>query len=203
MQHNLVFLPGWEFRASVFSVIAPYFSQHHLHYKDLPTMAGDKINDILQAFSADIPEDSILIGWSLGGMIAIQLCVQFPHKFKKLVLLSSVPKLNKAQDWDDKFLKLVCFPSVNRSLRYYLDEHKEQKSHEEKRRANLNYLFESDLRKEYSNLTLPILSISGDRDAIAPVSEASHCIPGAGHAMFFTHTAEVCAYINQFIDDAT
>ncbi len=39
----------------------------------------------------EIVEDSILVGWSMGGMVALKILALFPEKIKGLILISSAP----------------------------------------------------------------------------------------------------------------
>lgn len=202
MRTDLIFLPGFGYRASVFSHLAPYFPEYQLHFADLPPLN----EAALITFAQQLPARSVLAGWSLGGLIAIQLCAKFPERFEKLVLLASTPKFLAATDWPgihpdnfshlknslQDFHKLVCFPS--RTARQHFANHTGDAP-----LTSLDYLYETDCRREYASLSQPVLSIAGDRDAILPASGTEH-IQGAGHALFYTHAAEVCSRIRNFLE---
>lgn len=192
---NLVFLPGWSYAASVFAIMKPYFATHQLAFVDLPKLSCENNDPTMAKFVANLPDNSILIGWSLGGLFAIHLCALFPDKIAKLVLLASAPKFPVASGWTEKFQSLVCFPSVSRSQRHYFSSHRKAEAD-----PNLSYLFQTDLREEFANLAVPVISLAGDKDAILPYSATvTHCIPGAGHGLLYTHTDTVCQHINQFL----
>lgn len=213
---NLVFLPGWSFSASIFKMMSPHLRQHQLHFADLPPLQNTDAHAISE-FARTLPARSTLIGWSLGGLVAIALCAQASGQFQKLILLGSSPKFVAEESWPginseiaEQFLtrlhrdsrklmtdfhKLVRMPS--RSIHTHLKEH--ALKNQEHMPSQLNYLLASDFRKELSELGLPTLSIAGEQDAILPPSDSNHVIiPNAGHAFPFTHCAEVCQHILEF-----
>ncbi len=53
----------------------------------------------LEHIHAQLPEECTLIGWSLGGMLALQLAQQFPQRIKALALISSTPCFRQQHDW--------------------------------------------------------------------------------------------------------
>ena len=220
-QTDLVFLPGWGFHATVFECLTPYFPEQRLHFLDLPPLNNRCISEVVHEVAHQLPPRSTLAGWSLGGLMAIELCAQFPERFDKLVLLASTPKFSAGADWQGinsarinafifaakqdmqqclhAFLKLVCFPAAARRAAEYFATHTIQDH--AALLSYLPYLFQSDLRTACSNLTQPVLSIAGDRDAILAAEPAnSLIISGAGHALFFTHAAAVCRHITSFLD---
>ena len=216
-QHNLVFLPGWGYQASVLSVMTPYFPDMGLHFCDLP------VRTTSSAFADELPRHATLIAWSLGGLTAIRLCAQFPEKFTRLILLASSPKFTADTDWpgitDERansflsaaqfdlqetighFHQLVSLPSTSRLMRKHLAAHAHHTSNKELLLAGLHDLFTADLRVPLKQLSQPTLIINGERDAILPAIPACHhLIPDGGHAFFFTHTEIACAHIHTFLE---
>jgi pimeloyl-[acyl-carrier protein] methyl ester esterase len=216
-QHNLVFLPGWGYQASVLTVMAPYFSDMNLHFCDLPDRAA------LSSFADALPRHATLIAWSLGGLTAIRLCAQFPAQFTRLILLASSPKFTADADWPGiqrerahtflsaaqldiqqtihHFHQLVSLPSASRLMRKHLAAHAHHTMNRELLLAQLHDLFAADLRIQLKQLSQPTLIINGERDAILPATPlCKHIIPDAGHAFFFTHTEIVSAHIHTFLE---
>lgn len=211
---NLVLFPGWSFHASIFTMLTPYLSHYRLHFIDLPTQHN---RDTLISLAQTLPDQAVLAGWSLGGLTAISLCGLFPEKFSKLILLGSTPKFVADNDWAGipkaaarqffsaarvdfentlaDFQTLSCLPS--HAIKEHLTAHSRHDT--ASLLAQLDFLFQADLRDVFAKLTQPILSIAGECDAVLSVTAGREIISGAGHAFPFTHAAEVCLRMHQFI----
>ena len=76
-----------------------------------PSVAGDDIENIVDCLAGECPDGAILVGWSLGGMIAIELAARMTNKVGALILLSSTPCFVQKPDWphgtDEKQLLAV------------------------------------------------------------------------------------------------
>jgi len=70
------------------------------------------IDEIVNRLSGQISNDAILIGWSLGGMIAIKLAETKQSEINALILLASTPCFVKKTDWlcgvDDNKLQQIA-----------------------------------------------------------------------------------------------
>uniref|UniRef100_A0A1A9UKI9 AB hydrolase-1 domain-containing protein n=1 Tax=Glossina austeni TaxID=7395 RepID=A0A1A9UKI9_GLOAU len=55
--------------------------------------------DIIDIISHHLPNKSILVGWSLGGLIASQIAIQHPKKFYGLIIISSSPYFCEEKNW--------------------------------------------------------------------------------------------------------
>lgn len=195
---DLVFLPGWGYRASVFTAMLPYFSDLRVRCMDLP-------------LADDIPDGKILVGWSLGGLIAMALCAKYPGRYQQLILLASTPKFPadhatsfmKMAEEDitqtlQHFIKLTSFPL--RSAQQYFADHADDTSSRPSLLDELKFLFQTDMREIFASLQLPILSLHGSRDAVLPASANTHIIDGAGHGFIYTHAAEISTIMHQFME---
>jgi len=73
---------------------------------DLPGHGGrDALADnTLQGWADDLagqlPDSAMLLGWSLGGQVAMRAALDHPHKITRLVLLASTPKFVATADWE-------------------------------------------------------------------------------------------------------
>ncbi len=45
-------------------------------------------------------DDVVLVGWSMGGSMALNLALKFPGKVRALVLIAATARMMKARDWD-------------------------------------------------------------------------------------------------------
>jgi pimeloyl-[acyl-carrier protein] methyl ester esterase len=133
-----------------------------------------------------------LMGWSLGGQIALDLAAAMPARIDKLVLVATTPRFVAAADWpygmkleaitkmatqlrEDyqqtvrDFLDLQVRGSVDGTsvvdqMRHALSVHGEAKP--EALEAGLNTLATSDLRPTLPHVLTPTLVIAGQNDRI-------------------------------------
>ena len=67
-----------------------------------PCKAGTSIKTVASDIAATLPADGDLLGYSLGGRIALQLALDHPGKLKRLVLISSTAGLRDAAERDKR-----------------------------------------------------------------------------------------------------
>jgi pimeloyl-[acyl-carrier protein] methyl ester esterase len=133
-----------------------------------------------------------LLGWSLGGQIALDLAAAMPGQIDKLVLVAATPRFAQSADWPygmqpaaitklatqlrqnyrqtvRDFLELQVRGSIEGSsvleqLRHALFVHGEAQP--EALEAGLNTLATSDLRPTLPHVKAPTLAIAGQHDRI-------------------------------------
>ena len=95
-------LPGWALSASNLEPLADALAERlpgvGCGLCELPPMQLSTLEDDLQALAAALP-DGPLIGWSLGGMLAVQLQRRFPQRFTRVVTLVSNACFVARTDW--------------------------------------------------------------------------------------------------------
>ncbi|MCB1107970.1 MAG: alpha/beta fold hydrolase [Chlamydiia bacterium] len=71
-----------------------------------------------EGFEKEIGEDVTLIGYSLGGRLAMQYAYKFPRRVKKLILLSANPgeEGEKRREQDEKWAKVLEEEGMERFL---------------------------------------------------------------------------------------
>lgn len=218
----IVFLPGWGFKRSVWQSIIHQLNLPNMLICDLPTpLQHDDLNTIIRALNSQIPEQAIIVGWSLGGLLGIALCHAYPEKYKQLMLVASTPRFCADNDWDGicnsdkaafmhlantkplhlikRFTHLICYPSIDRHLYLFLQKH--VLDNWQTLYFYLNLLFNVDLRFQFNSLTLPISHVAGSHDAIIKPSVTSSVIQGAGHGLIFTHTDIFISHLKAFINE--
>jgi len=99
---DLVLLHGWGFSGNIFDkFIEKYKDLYRITTIDLPGHGNSKSLDSISSWSKEIakiiPKNSILIGWSLGGLIAIDIASRV--KLRKIILVASTPKFVQSEDW--------------------------------------------------------------------------------------------------------
>lgn len=107
---DLVLIHGWGFGSWVWDRFIPCLEDHWcVTSLDLPGYGTSKklviadndkadIDQIVQRIDADTPENSILVGWSLGGLIAMKLA-SVRKDVKALVLIANSPCFLNKSDW--------------------------------------------------------------------------------------------------------
>lgn len=115
---NLVFLHGWGVNSGVWQPLIDILKEefcittvdlpgYGLNHQQLPTTYN--LEAVATMVAERLPEKCILIGWSLGGLVAQQIAYCYPQKLKKLILICSSPRFSKNVSWpgiDPKILDL-------------------------------------------------------------------------------------------------
>jgi len=143
-----------------------------------------------------LPPRCALLGWSLGGQLALQIAARWPDRVSKLVLVATTPRFvaeegwsagmspelmqrfaeQLARDWHatvDEFLQLQVRGSREataalESLQRALREHGE--AHPAALAAGLDILRTADLRADARSVRVDTLVIAGQHDRITPAS---------------------------------
>ena len=104
----LVLLHGWAMHGGLFSPIVPALAkQHRVHAVDLP---GHGRSERLHPFTLERVVDALehrfahaqavsVLGWSLGGAVAMAWARRAPTRVARLLLVCTTPKFVAAPDW--------------------------------------------------------------------------------------------------------
>jgi pimeloyl-[acyl-carrier protein] methyl ester esterase len=206
---DLVLLHGWALHGGMWGPWLDRLAGHaRLHVVDLPghgrsgwPAGAHDIAGLARAVFPHVPRDAIVLGWSLGGMLALELGRRHPRHLRALILMATTPKFLAGPDWEhgldaavlDEFSRGLAL-DYKRTVQNFLalqtrgDEHaletlrmlrSKLASHgEPDRRAlatGLDVLRSTDLRDDLPRVTLPALVIAGDHDRLTP--------PGAGREL--------------------
>ena len=219
MSNKNIFIPGWGFKSSIWH----NFNGINL---DFPDMTPLNLITVVMHMAKQIPPKSTIIGWSLGGLFAIKLATLFPAKVNKLVLIATTPCFRAGSNWPgitkaqqdiafltEHFLRLVSYPNKSTVIKCWLKQNLANiKQQQDLWREYLKILFNSDLRNDYSAISMPILHILGKQDAIiktninnlASINNKAQIITikRAGHALFLTHREIFMQIIKEFLHHA-
>lgn len=106
---TLVLLHGWSLSGWAFSELAGYLGDFRLLLPDLPGHGNSSpppaatlpalADDLAVWLAAVAPGPALLGGWSLGGMLALELAARAAVPVAKLLLIATTPRFTAAHDW--------------------------------------------------------------------------------------------------------
>lgn len=217
----LVLLHGWAMHSGIWGPLrAQLARQHRVHAVDLPGHGRSApitpctldamVGAIKVAFVRETQPVTVL-GWSLGGLVAMRWALDSPARVKRIALVCTTPRFVTAADWPHAMAKetLARFGdelhvawklTVQRflALQVHNSEHgraalaalREQlcARGEPSRPAladTLGVLATADLRDDAPRIAQPTLVIAGGRDTLCPPAAGrwlADSIPGARYA---------------------
>jgi pimeloyl-[acyl-carrier protein] methyl ester esterase len=200
---DVVLLHGWALHGGMWGPWIDALAEHaRLHVVDLPghghSRWRDEIVDIgglAASLLPVVPRGATVLGWSLGGMAALELARRHPRHVGALVLIATTPRFVAGDGWEHgmrsevldgfarglaadyrgtvrNFLALQTLGDENaaqalRALRSRLGTHGEPDPRA--LAAGLGILRSADLRDGLSGIAHPALVIAGDRDRLTPL----------------------------------
>jgi len=202
---DVVLLHGWAMHGGVFTeVVSALATRYRVHNIDLPghgRSAADRsittLDQLTERVHSHIPQNASLLGWSLGGQVALQLATRM--SLRTLILVSATPKFVADDSWPkgmapnvfaqffaklhenidttvQDFLSLQVRGDVHamhtlKALRYSLMQYPPDAQMLE---VALGMLRDMDLRPLLPRVQVPTLLIAGEHDRIAhPVATQS------------------------------
>ena len=103
---DLVLLHGWGLNAEVWQSIVPRLSPHfRLHLIDLPgygrsqALGALSLAEMAQRLLPNLPPRTLLLGWSLGGLVATELALRAPQQVAGLISVASSPCFTAGETW--------------------------------------------------------------------------------------------------------
>ncbi|HEY9379935.1 MAG TPA: alpha/beta fold hydrolase [Burkholderiales bacterium] len=218
MAREVVCLHGWGMRSGVWDALRSQLAGRSTRAVDLP---GYGAAAALEAYTLDAVVDRLaseagaeidLVGWSLGGLIALHWAARRPAQVMRLVLLSATPCFAETLDWprgvsaatlrifmaqlkqsSDALMRRFCAlqaegeeNAVELSATLYAQR---AEASSQTLVDSLSLLGTSDVRCALAALTQPTLILHGEGDAVTPVSAArwmSEQLPYA-HLQCFSH----------------
>jgi malonyl-CoA O-methyltransferase len=201
---DLVLLHGWAMHGGTWGPwLDRVAASHRLHLVDLPghgrsrwPEGASSLADLADAVSPTVPSGAAILGWSLGGLVALELARRRDADISALVLIATTPRFLKQGDWPSgmepstlqgfaaglagdyrrtiaNFLALQTWGDEHaaqalRTLRAALVAHGEPDPRA--LRAGLDILRDADLRDALANIAVPSLVITGEHDRITPAA---------------------------------
>lgn len=210
---DLVLVHGWAMHAGIFAPIrAALTARFRVHAVDLPGHGSSPeregpldLREVATRLVAEVP-GAWWLGWSLGGLVALEAAIEHPHAVRGVALIAASPRFVEGPDWPhgvphavfdefaaglasdwrgtlERFLALEVAGSDRaraelRELRAHLYERGEPALHVLE--DGLRILADTDLRAELAQLALPTLWIAGRRDRLVPAAAMQDAAALAG-----------------------
>jgi len=205
---DLVLVHGWGLHGGIWGDLPVRLAKHfRVTTLDLPGHGRSRevIRDLsLDAFTDRVaelcPAATVWLGWSLGGLIALNAALRHPQKVARLVLVGATPKFVQAPDWphamptgvfadfarslaQDYRATLLRFLSLHagnnasarallKQLRADMFAHGEPQP--EALAAGLAILEQTDLRVRLADIQVPALVVHGSHDRLAPPAAGAY-----------------------------
>ncbi len=211
---DLVLVHGWGFCGEIWrESLVNIGPDYRVHLVDMPGYAGSPypgsdhhLSGLGAGITTAVPGGAVWLGWSLGGMVAMQAAVDSPGAIAGLCLVGTSPRFVVDKGWPnallpnvlDEFSKVLNIDLVKALSRFAalvaLGGSSQRKTNrrlhnfllsnripdERTLSDGLNLLRDSDLRKQLPKIRCPVLAIYSERDALIPVETASvleRCCP--------------------------
>jgi pimeloyl-[acyl-carrier protein] methyl ester esterase len=199
---DIVLLHGWGVNSGVWENISKTLGQYYrITLVDLPGFGRNTdlfpddytIASVAYHVSDCLPKNCVLLGWSLGGLVAQQIAIQGAVDLKQLILVATSPKFVAAPEWPgiqpqvlamfekqlegnfsktlDRFLAIQALGSETaRQDMKVIKAQIEQfpLPHAHALQNGLKILAETDLRTQLARIAVPTSRLYGRLDSLVP-----------------------------------
>ena len=196
----LLMIHGWGVNSEIWvSLVDELKLFASVYLIDLPGMGGSSsispytLDNIAKEIKANVPIKKFnILGWSLGGQVAMSLAIRMPEFVEKLILMSTTPCFVEKKDWPYGVNKQIFLnfemeaqQNLNNTLmKFFLIQTRDINDSKNVMRflkntfieirddnnsgmqSALNVLKETDLRNEVKKIDKPTLIITGDKDRL-------------------------------------
>lgn len=205
MKIDIVFLHGWAMNSAVWQPCLQRLPNSvRARCIDLPgygehaDAGADTLDGYAEHVARLIPRPAVVVGWSLGGLVALQLARRYPEKVSALFQVATSPKFVQDGGWQAAIERSVfeqfavsLEKDIEKTIRRFLalqvraTDTSMQTVRElqasidarglpaiETLRAGLTILAETDLRAAVRQLSCPLTWLLGQKDMLVPVGLA-------------------------------
>jgi len=202
---ELVLLHGWATHPVIWEPLLQHLPGNWtVHNLPLPGYAGTsaispyRLESLAEALAPQLPDHALLVGWSLGGLVALLIALRWPEKLRGLVLIGATPcfvtrpgwphavapevfagfSQSLAQDYADTLRRFLALQAQGSdSVRTVLKLLRQRLLAQPRPEyavleAGLAILQDTDLRSGLADLALPLTLVHGAGDKLAPITAA-------------------------------
>jgi pimeloyl-[acyl-carrier protein] methyl ester esterase len=222
---HLVLLHGWGMNSGAFERWIPLLKEEcRVTLIDLPGFGVNNhlvpelysLETICEHIYRALPDNAILVGWSLGGLVAQFIASRRPDALRGLITIASTPYFVQTHGWPgirqdilstfskqltrsydktlERFLAIQAMGSDNprqevKTLKQQIKQYPDPSA--VALAAGLDILGEGDVRSELHKIKVPTLRLYGKRDTLVPVSavDAIHALHPASDNVIFSQAA--------------
>ena len=216
---TLALLHGWGMNPRVFDALGAQLKNHVTllplalpGHGGSPGLRDNSVAAWTSHIARQLPAQTMLLGWSLGGQLAMRTALDYPAQISRLILMSTTPKFVSSPDWPAgmpeqdlqafgadlqhdargtllRFLSLqtrgaIGQKAILQDLRVSLLA--EPLPDAQALQTGLELLLQLDLRAEVGLLAQPTTIIHGSLDKLTPSTAAdwlAQHIPSAHYAL--------------------
>ena len=200
-QTPCVLIAGWSCRSDIFEWLWPGLAQHFVVYSadadQLPADINQWADELAASLQQQLGRPALLIGWSLGGNLALALAARHPQQVAGLCLMASNPCFVADDDWPGiaaaqlaAFQQGIAADSDKTLRRFDLLQSQGDVAQAPLRRALADYrarqrdwtaadlqqglalLASVDQRAQLASLAMPVLCCLGRHDRLVPAALA-------------------------------
>ena len=199
---DLFLIHGWGLHAGVWDGLVPELARRwRVTRVDLPGHGQSRtqpmpgaLTELAALVTRSAPENAVWLGWSLGGLVALQAALGCPEAMHGLILVSTTPRFTTTDDWScampplqlGEFMAALqrdCRNAVQRFLALQVRGGERERATLRQLRASLfargdpdpgslaaglEILHNSDLRNAIQRIELPTLVMTGNYDRLTP-----------------------------------
>ncbi|MGG1658655.1 alpha/beta hydrolase [Brevibacillus sp. NRS-1366] len=209
MEKTMLWLPGWGMTDQCWSAVRSQFPSYRHLVPDYSAVTSPEhfAHAIQKEIHALEAQSLIVVGWSMGGMLALRLAAE--HPVAGLVLIGTTARFVRSRDerqkgWSELLvqrMKQLLPMERERVMTDFMGRMLTEKEREEGQYllwedagrqgwslqaldAGLSYLCEEDCRPWLASLSCPTLIIHGTEDVICPMPAGEELAARIPHAAF-------------------
>lgn len=200
---QIVLMHGWGMNQGVWQLVREEIEQslnQNVEVLDLPGFGLSQnvpkpytLASAAELIATKLPDNSVLVAWSLAGLFALYIATKHPNKVKRIVLVASSPHFCEQDNWPgikpevlsqfmaqlstdhkktvERFLAIQAMGSEHarddvKQLKSILNHYPEP--HIDALSGGLEILQREDLRVQFQSVKAPISGIFGRLDSLVP-----------------------------------